>query len=131
VTCVFSTNQLLLFSIVFAVIGTAAFAVMAGRMQPESLSPSEVSMQKVGRLVEVSGKPSGVSLRAGGLSFSLCSVGCVQVRASADVSMALQESGIVDKLKSGDSAAAIGVVKSSSQFPYLQVLEQNSISVLG
>lgn len=122
-----SRNQLLFFSIVFAVAGTLAFAFLAGRLQPAPLLPSEISFEKGGMLVQVSGRPAGVSLREGSLSFILCSEGCVQVRATRAVGEELEARGALKKLSDGVRASAVGVVKAYGRSPYLDLLEPNSL----
>lgn len=125
-----SQSQLLFLSIVLAVAGTVAFALLAARIEPEEISPSEVSFSKLGALVQVSGRPASVSIRQGGISFLLCSGECVLVRASVQAGEILEASGVLEKLKQGSRASVVGVVKEFGGSPYVQVLEPGAVELL-
>ena len=96
---------------------------MAARLEPQQLQPSQVTLDKSGVLAAVSGRPSAVSFHDAGLSFMICSGECLLVRASRQIGQALQENGVLDKLRAGSGARVIGVIKSSGESVYLQLLE--------
>jgi|GEM_PF-6128574 len=118
-----SNKDLAVVSAVLAVLGVAAFILLARFQAPLELSPGQLSQDYVGRLVSVSGVARSYSKSGSQARFSVCADVCASVRLSNALA------GQISPIASGSRITVTGLVRSSSvDFVFVQPLGVSSIS---
>lgn len=127
----FSNSQMAFLCIFFAVLGVAAFGVLASAQKPLRVEIDELSGEQVGRLVELRGTARIASNHSSLLSLLVCGGGCVSSFVSRELAERLSEKGVDwQSFKQGRYVAVKGVLREGESGFFLQLLGENSVELI-